>query len=91
MISAPHVNKDRGSQALTAPAANDRPLVGVAAWAAVAAAAPAVPTRRAPVLTPMMKSASPNLENIPIGRNLVNQGGAATGVNSSAVAAMPGK
>lgn len=61
---------------------------GVKAWAAAAAAAP-TPTDSTP--TYQQKTGMAHSTNLPLNRNLVNQGGAAAGVNSGVTTAMPGK
>lgn len=54
------------------------PAVGTKAWTALAAAAPVGSTTR----TPANKSQQARPANIPLGRNLTNQGGTAAGMNS---------
>lgn len=77
----PHIQRRAKAQAPPAAA-----HTGLQAWATAAAAASAVttpPNQQEPV--------SAHATYPPLNRNLVNQGGAAAGVNSEAAAATPGK
>lgn len=77
----PHIQ--RRAQAPAPPATAH---AGVQAWATAAAAASAVPTP-----PNQQKHGSAHATDPPLNLNLVNQGGAAAGVNSEAAAAMPVK